>query len=169
VSTLACVALLATAFWLGWLASALRAKSSVDAIAIERRVWAALCKDLHSENGKLRCQQVEAPTALPAPTPDSAPIAVPAPADDETTPSPGIERGNALRQLRKRLDVSRENLAKRLGVPLAGIAQVERTPLRLLEVDTVRQFVEALECRLDVVAQHIDGEAIWLSDEQGAS
>jgi hypothetical protein len=76
---------------------------------------------------------------------------------------------NALGRLRERFEVPRAELAKRLAIPLAGVALIERTPLRLLEVDTVQKFVEALECRLDIVAQHLDGEAIWLSDERGTS
>jgi hypothetical protein len=85
------------------------------------------------------------------------------------TPKSGVDMPNALGRLRTRLDVSREEVAKRLAIPLAGVSQIERTPLRLLEVDTVQQYAEALGCRLDVVAVHIDGEAIWLSDERGAS
>jgi hypothetical protein len=84
------------------------------------------------------------------------------------TPKSGVDMPNALGQLRTRLDVSRKE-AKRLAIPLAGVSQIERTPMRLLEVDTVQQYAEALGCRLDVVAVHIDGEAIWLSDERGAS
>lgn len=76
---------------------------------------------------------------------------------------------NALGRLRERLLVSRAEVAKRLAIPLAGVSQIERTPLRMLEIDTVQQYAEALGCRLDVVAVHIDGEAIWLSDERGAS
>lgn len=73
---------------------------------------------------------------------------------------------NALGRLRTRLDVALDELARRVGIPVADVETVEATPLRLLDVDTVRRYVEGLECRLDLVACHIDGEAIWLGDEE---
>jgi hypothetical protein len=76
---------------------------------------------------------------------------------------------NALGRLRVRLDVALDELARRLSIPLADVETIEATPLRLLEVDTVRRYVEALECRLDLVACHIDGEAIWLGDDDDPS
>jgi hypothetical protein len=71
--------------------------------------------------------------------------------------------------LRERCGVPRAELAKRLAIPLAGVAVIERMPLRLLELDTVQQYVEALACRLDIVAQHIDGVAHWLTDYEAGS
>jgi hypothetical protein len=53
-----------------------------------------------------------------------------------------------------------------MGVPVADIEALEQTPLRLLELDALDRYVSAIECRLDVVAVHVDGEAIWLSSEE---
>lgn len=75
---------------------------------------------------------------------------------------------NALGRLRTRLGVALDELAARLEIPLAEVETVEATPLRLLDVDAVRSYVEALGCRLDLVACHIDGEAIWLGDDEEA-
>lgn len=62
-----------------------------------------------------------------------------------------------------------DDVARRLGIPVADVETIETTPLRLLDVDTVRRYVEALECRLDLIACHIDGEAVWLDDDMDAS
>lgn len=72
----------------------------------------------------------------------------------------------SLRQLRERLGVSQGTVAKRLTVPQPDVDTIERTALRLLDVDTVLRYVGALGCRLDMVACHIDGEAFWLGDEE---
>lgn len=72
----------------------------------------------------------------------------------------------ALARLRMRLGVALDELARRLRIPLAEAETIEATPLRLLDVDAVRSYVEALGCRLDLVAVHIDGEAHWLSDDE---
>jgi hypothetical protein len=39
----------------------------------------------------------------------------------------------------------------------------------LLEVAAVERYVGVLGCRLDVVAQHVDGSAVFLSDEERSS
>jgi hypothetical protein len=54
------------------------------------------------------------------------------------------------------------DVARALGVAEAELDGLERTPLRLLELDAVERFAAAMGCRLDVVAQHIDGEAVFL-------
>lgn len=76
---------------------------------------------------------------------------------------------NALGKLRTRLDVAQDELSRRLGIAEADAATLETTPLRLLEIGDVERYVGALGCRLDVVAVHIDGFAVWLSDEEGAA
>lgn len=75
---------------------------------------------------------------------------------------------NALGKLRFRFRVTLDELARRLGITRADVETIEGTPLRLLEVDSVRRYVEALGCRLDLVACHIDGEAVWLGDDDDA-
>lgn len=72
---------------------------------------------------------------------------------------------NALHALRARLEVSVHELARRLGIPMADVDTLEHTRFDLLEVGDVERACGALGCRLDVVAQHIDGEAIWLSGD----
>jgi hypothetical protein len=94
--------------------------------------------------------------------PSAAPLA--ASAELPTAGSP-----NALGKLRTRLDVAREELCRRLCIAEADAGTLEATPLRLLELGDVERYVGALGCRLDVVAVHIDGFAVWLSDEEGAA
>jgi hypothetical protein len=71
---------------------------------------------------------------------------------------------NALAKLRERLGVGPDALARALGIPVADVETLEGTPLRLLEIGDVAAYVGALGCRLDVVAQHVDGVAHWLND-----
>lgn len=95
---------------------------------------------------------------------------------------PGCERGwtcvrcdephvtppatNALGRLRARLGVAIDELARRLSVSAEDADAIEATAFRLLEIDTIDRYVGALGCRLDVVAVHIDGFAVWLSDDE---
>lgn len=72
---------------------------------------------------------------------------------------------NALGTLRQRLGYEREHVAARLKISLADLDTLESTPLRLLEVNSVTEHVGACECRLDLVAVHIDGAAVWLEEQ----
>lgn len=132
------------AFGLGYTAGARRERASARA---DVAMWRALAVDLHAENGRLRCESTPVPNAAEPPT----------------------GRPNALHALRKRLGFGRGEVAQALGIPVPDVETLEHTRLGLLDVDAVERFVGAIGCRLDVVAQHIDGEAIWLSDERGAS
>jgi hypothetical protein len=69
---------------------------------------------------------------------------------------------NALGMLRQRLGYEREAVAARLKISPADLDTLESTPLRLLKVSSVAGHVGACECRLDLVAVHVDGEAVWL-------
>jgi hypothetical protein len=75
---------------------------------------------------------------------------------------------NALGTLRQRLGYEREDVAARLKISLADLDTLEATPTRLLEISLVAEHVGACECRLDVVAVHIDGESIWLEHQEGS-
>lgn len=59
--------------------------------------------------------------------------------------------------------VTVEGIARTLRVPESWIGTIESAPLDTVPLGTVRRYVEALGCRLDVVAQHIDGVAHWLT------
>jgi hypothetical protein len=109
--------------------------------------WRELATSLHAENGRLRCEGTPVPSGTESPS--GAP--------------------NALHRLRKRLGFARGEVAQALGIPVAEVDTLEHTRLALLEVGTVADVVSSMGCRLDVVAQHIDGEAVWLSDEQAAT
>jgi DNA-binding transcriptional regulator YiaG len=107
-------------------------------------VWRELASELHAENGKLRCETTPVPSS--GEPPSSAP--------------------NQLHRLRQRLEVSAHELARRLGITGADVGALEHTRFGLLEVDAVERHVNALGCRLDVVAVHrLDGIAHWLSDD----
>ncbi len=191
------LAALGAAFWFGTYLGSLRARAALLTLPIERATWAALCRDLHRENGELRCvygpPDLEGPATVPstiAPTLEAeverlrrrlideavaadAEIrqlrdeltAVKRPTEAADPPGPP----NALARLRTRLNFGRGEVAQALGIPLADVDAIERTPLRLLEVGTVSDYASAFGCRLDVVAQHIDGAAHWLTDDGGAS
>jgi hypothetical protein len=109
-------------------------------------MWRTLANDLHAENGRLRCE------GTPVPVSGEPPSGKP----------------NALHRLRVRLGFGRGEVAQALGIPIPDVETLEHTRLGLLEVAAVEGYVGALGCRLDVVAQHIDGEAVWLSDEPTA-
>lgn len=98
------------------------------------------------------------------PEPEEPSAAQPASMGATAAPSP-----NALGKLRTRLDVAHEEIARRLHVQSEDVATLEATPLRLLEIGDVERYVGALGCRLDVVAVHIDGFAVWLSEEDAAA
>jgi hypothetical protein len=72
-----------------------------------------------------------------------------------------------LRRLRERLGFTQGEVAQGLGIPISEVETLEQTPFRLLELGKVSDYVGTIGCRLDVVAVHVDGEAIWLSDERG--
>jgi len=129
---------------LGFIVGARRARSVVQA---DVAMWRSLADELHLENGKLRCQTTSAPSSSELP---SGPP-------------------NALRVLRTRLGFGRGEVAQALGIPILDVETLEHTRLGLLELEVVESFVGALGCRLDVVAQHVDGDAIWLRDEGGQS
>ena len=69
-----------------------------------------------------------------------------------------------LRALRELLGVTVEAVALAMGVDAADVEGLEERPLELLAVGELQRFVGALGCRLDVVAQHIDGAAHWLTE-----
>lgn len=75
---------------------------------------------------------------------------------------------NALGLLRARLGYSPVAVAARMKISLADLTTIETTPMRLLEVSSVAAHVGACECRLDLVAVHIDGEAVFLAHEEGS-
>lgn len=83
-------------------------------------------------------------------------------------PSPGRAL-NTLGVLRTRLGYSTEHVAKVLGISPRAVGRLEAIPLQAWRVSDVERYVGALECRLDVVAVHIDGVAVWLSDEEPRS
>jgi hypothetical protein len=116
------------------------------AARVDVAMWPRLASELHAENGKLRCE------TTPVPSSGEPPSGAP----------------NALHSLRKRLGFARGEVAQALGIPVPEVDTLEHTKLALLEVGTVADVVSSMGCRLDVVAQHIDGEAIWLSDERAA-
>jgi hypothetical protein len=122
-----------------------RAELSDARAAIE--MWRALCTELHAENGQLRCESTPVPSS--AEPPSGAP--------------------NVLRALRTRLGFARGEVAQALGIPVPDVETLEHTRFELLEVGAVERFVGALGCRLDVVAQHVDGAAHWLSDARAAA
>jgi hypothetical protein len=109
--------------------------------------WRELALELQQENRRLRCECTPVPGAGEPPS----------------------GKPNALYRLRQRLNVSVHELARRLGVPVADAETLEYTRFGLLDIDAVERHTGALGCRLDVVAVHIEGEAVWLSDERGAS
>jgi len=108
-------------------------------------MWRSLANELHVENGKLRCETTPVPISGEPPS----------------------GKPNALHRLRTRLDFGRDRVGQALGIPVPEVDALEHTRLGLLEVEAVERFVGALGCRLDLVAQHIDGEAIWLCSEGG--
>ena len=67
-----------------------------------------------------------------------------------------------LRELREMRVVTVEGIARTLRVPESWIGTIESAPLDTVPLGTVRRYVEALGCRLDVLAQHID-VAHWLT------
>ena len=75
---------------------------------------------------------------------------------------------NALGLLRERLGYSSADVAARMKISLTDLDTIETTPLRLLEVSSLAAHVGACECRLDVVAVHIDGQAVFLAHEEGS-
>jgi hypothetical protein len=143
---IALAALLAVvgAFGIGFTIGARRERIAAQA---DVAMWRTLANELHAENGKLRCETT------------------PVPASGE----PPSGKPNALHRLRTRLDFGRDEVAQALGIRVTDVETLEHTRLGVLEVGTVSDYVSALGCRLDVVAQHVDGEAIWLSSEAGAS
>ena len=76
---------------------------------------------------------------------------------------------NALGKLRERLGYTAAEIAARLQISLEDLETLESTPLRLLEVSSVSLHLGACECRLDLVAVHIDGESVFLGDEEASS
>jgi hypothetical protein len=107
-------------------------------------MWRTLANELHAENGKLRCESTPVPSSGEPPS----------------------GKPNQLQHLRTRLEVSVHEVARRLGIPPADVDTLEHTRLGLLEVDAVERHVNAVGCRLDVVAVHrLDGIAHWLSDD----
>src|SRR5690606_31019713 len=116
--------------------------ASEQGLRAEIETWRSLANELHAENGRLRCENT------------------PAPASGE----PPSGKPNALASLRARLNFGRGEVAQALGIPIPDVETLEHTQFGLLEIATVASYVRALGCRLDVVAQHIDGEAVWLSD-----
>lgn len=132
------------AFGMGFTVGARRERKVAQA---DVHMWQALANELHAENGKLRCETTPVPSSGEPPS----------------------GKPNALHDLRTRLDIGRDVVAQALGIPVPEVDTLEHTRLKLLEVGAVEQFVGACECRLDVVAVHIDGEAVWLSDERGQS
>ncbi len=110
-------------------------------------MWRTLCTELHTENGRLRCEHTPVPSASEPPS----------------------GKPNALRSLRQRLGFGRGEVAQAFGIPVPDVETLEHTRLGLLEVAAVESYVGALGCRLDLVAQHVDGEAIWLSGEERGS
>jgi hypothetical protein len=212
MAILGVLAALGSAFWFGTYLGSLRARAALLTLPIERATWAALCRDLHRENGELRCvyglPELERPAAAvpaePAPgEPGRATMpsviaptleaeverlrrrlideavaadaeirrlrdeltAAKRPAEAAAAPGPP----NALARLRTRLGFGCDEVALALGIPLPDVDTLEHTSFGLLEVDAVERFVGAVGCRLDVVAVHIDGAAVWLSDERGSS
>lgn len=79
-----------------------------------------------------------------------------------TAPTPAAP--NALHTLRSRFGVQLDAVARALGIPASEVEALERTPLARLELGTVDRYVGAVGCRLDVVAVHLDGEAVWLGE-----
>jgi DNA-binding Xre family transcriptional regulator len=107
-------------------------------------MWCSLAKELHAENGKLRCESTPVPRSGEPPS----------------------GKPNQLCRLRARLEVSAQDLAERLGIAPADLATLEHVRFGMLELGDVERVVNALGCRLDVVAVHrLDGIAHWLSDD----
>ena len=146
------LALLAAAFTHGHHVGGLQARAALLALPVRRSTWAALLSDLSTQRG-----------SKPARQPQSSPSPAPAPARG-TLPSVAPASGgpNALHALRARLGFETAQVAQALGIPIPDVETLEHTPLRSLQLGTVERYVGALGCRLDVVAQHIDGAAVFL-------
>lgn len=130
------LALLAAAFTHGHHVGGLQARAALLALPIRRATWTALFRDLNGRGSGSR------------------------PAPEATASQRGAR--NALHELRLRRGFGLSDVARALGIPDAELETLERTPLPLLELDAVERFAAALGCRLDVVAQHVDGEAVFL-------
>ena len=72
---------------------------------------------------------------------------------------------NALGRLRERLGHTPDQVAARLNISVPALEAMEVTPFGQLEVSFIAEYVGACGCRLDIVAVHIDGQAIWLEQE----
>jgi DNA-binding XRE family transcriptional regulator len=71
----------------------------------------------------------------------------------------GMLRENALAQLRRRKEISQEELAAALGVSQARVSSIERADEP--QIATMRRFIEALGGEL-IVQVRIDGETFDL-------
>lgn len=138
------IAALLAALGAGGLGFALGSRRERAAAQADVTMWRELASSLHAENGLLRCSSTPVPSAS----------------------EPASGKPNTLHSLRVRLDVSVHELARRLGIPAVDVDTLEHTPFGLLELDDVERIVNALGCRLDIVAVHrLDGIAHWLSDD----
>ncbi len=78
-----------------------------------------------------------------------------------------VLRENALMQLRRRREISQQELAAALGVSQVNVSRIEHE--NDLQLSTMRRFIEALGGEL-IVQARIDGETFdLLSTEQSSS